>query len=153
MLHSEQSPSVQDSPDPADGLDEADVSRSFGQFDEASSLDLRATPLGVHRSSLGECAPVERSVKVIPYMGTASNHIGNDGDFYLDQLVNVLYGPKKDGVWPDDGIEVNGPILSKRTFWGIRSGHFRSTPKPKRRFLLRFQPLWAFLFQIGLRKR
>ncbi len=39
---------------------------------------------------------------------TAAN--GTDGDFYLDLSTNILYGPRKNGVWPTPGINLgSGP--------------------------------------------
>ena len=66
----------------------------------------------------------ERPVKIIPYFGSLPNSIGSDGDFYVDEMTNMLYGPKTDGVWPEDGVSAAG--LCKRTFitlTGSRTAH------------------------------
>jgi hypothetical protein len=34
---------------------------------------------------------------------------GNDGDFYLDTAIDVLYGPKASGAWPHSGTTLVGP--------------------------------------------
>ncbi|SHN16205.1 beta strand repeat-containing protein [Flavobacterium xinjiangense] len=38
-----------------------------------------------------------------------SSAIGSDGDFYLNTVSAVLYGPKMSGNWPLNGIELIGP--------------------------------------------
>jgi hypothetical protein len=56
----------------------------------------------------------ELPVRVWFYSGTASNCIGKDGDFYLEDETNVLYGPKVNGAWPEDGVKVTGPVMKKK---------------------------------------
>lgn len=44
--------------------------------------------------------------------GTASspnNSDGNNGDYYLDNINYVLFGPKSAGVWPSTGVSLKGP--------------------------------------------
>jgi hypothetical protein len=41
--------------------------------------------------------------------GAPADTLGNDGDFYLDQSVSVLYGPKTGGSWPTTGTSLVGP--------------------------------------------
>lgn len=40
--------------------------------------------------------------------GAPSNGLGNDGDFYIDTLNDVLYGPKSGGVW-GSSVSIVGP--------------------------------------------
>lgn len=45
--------------------------------------------------------------------GNADNpdeEIGIDGDYYLDTINYVLFGPKSDGSWPTIGVNLQGPI-------------------------------------------
>src|SRR5690554_3496072 len=41
--------------------------------------------------------------------GAPENSLGNDGDFYFDTEDKVLYGPKADGEWPEEGVSLAGP--------------------------------------------
>lgn len=41
--------------------------------------------------------------------GAPTAATGRDGDFYLDQLTKILYGPKTGGMWPVPGIQLGGP--------------------------------------------
>ena len=56
----------------------------------------------------------EAAVRVFFYVGTPGNTIGKDGDFYLEEETNVLYGPKAWGIWPEEGVKVSGPLMRKR---------------------------------------
>jgi hypothetical protein len=56
----------------------------------------------------------EAAVKVLVYVGSPSDKIGNDGDFYLEEETNVLYGPKANGVWPEQGTAVSGPVMRRK---------------------------------------
>jgi len=38
-----------------------------------------------------------------------ANTVGSDGDFYLNSVSAVLYGPKVNGVWPVSGTSLIGP--------------------------------------------
>lgn len=50
---------------------------------------------------------------------TASNSLGQNGDFYLNTSSNVLYGPKASGVWPSTGVSLVGPTgPSSPAVWG-----------------------------------
>lgn len=40
--------------------------------------------------------------------GLPSNTIGLVGDYYLDSLTDILYGPKVDSGWPSSGILIKG---------------------------------------------
>jgi hypothetical protein len=35
--------------------------------------------------------------------------IGNNGDYYLDRINYVLFGPKSNGTWPSTGVSLRGP--------------------------------------------
>lgn len=39
-----------------------------------------------------------------------SNLIGIDGDYYLDTVNYVLFGPKSAGAWPLTGVNIQGPV-------------------------------------------
>lgn len=41
--------------------------------------------------------------------GAPEASLGNDGDFYFDTTAKVLYGPKADGEWPENGVNLQGP--------------------------------------------
>ena len=41
--------------------------------------------------------------------GAPAASLGNDGDFYLDTIASVLYGPKASGAWPTSGVSLIGP--------------------------------------------
>lgn len=41
--------------------------------------------------------------------GAPTGTIGHDGDFYLDTQAEVLYGPKVNGAWPQNGTSLTGP--------------------------------------------
>lgn len=46
--------------------------------------------------------------KTLRYGTTApSNGLGNDGDFYIDTVANMVYGPKASGTWPA-GTSIKG---------------------------------------------
>jgi len=53
------------------------------------------------------------TVRVFSYVGTPSNRIGQNGDFYLEEETNTLYGPKIKGVWPEDGSKVIASIIRR----------------------------------------
>lgn len=35
---------------------------------------------------------------------------GQNGDYYLDKINYVLFGPKSAGVWPSTGVDLKGPV-------------------------------------------
>jgi len=41
---------------------------------------------------------------------TPSDLIGIDGDYYLDTVNYVLFGPKSAGAWPLTGVNIQGPV-------------------------------------------
>jgi hypothetical protein len=69
----------------------------------------------------------EPPIRIFSYVGTPTNGFANDGDYYIDELVNVLYGPKTNGEWPEDGVPAIG--VCKRSVYGISDG--RDVPRMK----------------------
>ena len=67
-----------------------------------------------HRQGFPDPTKPEPSVQVFTYIGTPSDTIGKNGDYYLEEDTNILYGPKVDGVWPEDGYTINGPVLRRK---------------------------------------
>jgi hypothetical protein len=43
-------------------------------------------------------------------VGTPSDAIGVDGDFYLDLAISTYYGPKAADEWPASGTSIVGPV-------------------------------------------
>ncbi len=41
--------------------------------------------------------------------GAPNASLGANGDFYFDTQAKVLYGPKADGAWPTEGVNLQGP--------------------------------------------
>lgn len=37
-----------------------------------------------------------------------SGNLGEDGDFFINTLTNILFGPKQQGAWPSTGIALDG---------------------------------------------
>lgn len=68
-------------------------------------------------SSEFDSTRVDKPVTVYSYVGTLADDLGKDGDFYVEEMTNVLYGPKADGVWPEVGISAAG--LCKRSWIGV----------------------------------
>jgi hypothetical protein len=89
-----------------------------------------------------ESAQNEKPVKILSYMGSLPNQFGNDGDFYVDEMTNMLYGPKKDGVWPENGVIATG--LCKRTWIAFTRMRVPSK-RPERRIFVRFKAILRFL--------
>jgi hypothetical protein len=105
--------------------------------------------LEMHRSSLGDATQVERPVKILSYMGSLPDKVGNDGDFYVDEMTNMLYGPKANGIWPEDGVIAAG--LCKRTWIAITRS--RAAAAPAESGLMRYlKSYWRFLSSIRLVK-
>jgi hypothetical protein len=114
-------------PELADSLDEGNAGRSLAAVKKNGSYITQlceevAGILGKPRYREIHSGGPEPPVKVISYMGSATDTVGNDGDFYVDELTNILYGPKAGGVWPEDGVVVDGPVVCKRTFLQLKSG-------------------------------
>lgn len=81
----------------------------------ATSAIGRKSPPLIRRSYVAqESAQVDREVRLIPYNGFPSDSVGRNGDLVLDQLSNTLYGPKADGVWPLEGVQVEGPVVCRQ---------------------------------------
>ena len=97
----------------------------------------------------------EASVRVISYLGSASDEIGNNGDFYVDELTNILYGPKTSGVWPEEGMTVDGPVVCKRTFIQLNAARLRkkSAQLPQTRRLYRILSSIHAFFHLRLFNR
>jgi len=117
-------------PELAENVDDADAGRSLAAIKKNSSYITQlceevAGMLGKHRYREIESGGLEPSVKVISYMGSATDKVGNDGDFYVDELTNILYGPKAGGVWPEAGVAVDGPVVCKRTFLQLSGRRMR----------------------------
>jgi hypothetical protein len=117
-------------PELADNLDEGAAGRSLAAVRKNSSYinqlcDEVADMLGKPRYREIPSGGPEPPVKVISYMGSATDKVGNDGDFYVDELTNILYGPKTDGVWPEEGVVVDGPVVCKRTFLQLNGRRMR----------------------------
>ena len=90
----------------------------------------------------------EAAVKVLVYVGTPSDRIGNDGDFYLEEETNLLYGPKANGTWPEDGVQVSGPVMRRKRREAQRAW---SMDVPKKSFL-RESVFFSSSFGIGTRR-
>jgi len=99
-------------------------------------------PLPKYKSWEWESAHTEKPVKILSYMGSLPNQFGNDGDFYVDEMTNMLYGPKKDGAWPENGVLAAG--LCKRTW--IAFNRMRVPSKlPERGLFYRLKAVLRFL--------
>jgi hypothetical protein len=79
----------------------------------ASRRNRWTDPYGAFETEAGATKP-EAAVRVFFYIGTPGNTIGRDGDFYLEEETNILYGPKAWGVWPEEGVKVSGSLMRKR---------------------------------------
>ena len=102
---------------------------------------IEATPPGPqHTSWEWETAQNEKPVKILSYMGNLPDQFGNDGDFYVDETTNLLYGPKTAGIWPETGVLATG--LCKRTWVAFNRMRVPPPPAAEVGFLLRFR---AFL--------
>jgi len=99
-------------------------------------------PLPKYKSWEWESAQNEKPVRILSYMGSLPNQFGADGDFYVDEMTNMLYGPKKDGVWPENGVLAAG--LCKRTW--IAFNRMRVPSKlPEKGFFARLKAIIRFL--------
>jgi hypothetical protein len=54
--------------------------------------------------------------------GAPASTVGNDGDFYLDNTADVLYGPKSNGTWPANGVSLAGTPGKGATVSGLAAG-------------------------------
>lgn len=68
----------------------------------------------------------KKAVSIFSYTGWPTNSTGNDGDFFVDELSNMLYGPKAKGIWPEEGVPAVG--LCKRSWFGINVAPIRTKP-------------------------
>jgi hypothetical protein len=50
----------------------------------------------------------EKGSSIITGSGLPSNSLGRTGDYYLNSLTNILYGPKGVTEWPSSGILIQG---------------------------------------------
>jgi len=57
------------------------------------------------------CKKEKDSMEILSGTIAPAATIGNDGDFYLDNTTNILYGPKTSGAW-GNGIRLTGRMLS-----------------------------------------
>ncbi len=97
----------------------------------------------------GNPSETDRPVRIFSYNGWPANDLGRDGDFFIDELDNMLYGPKTDGVWPEAGVPAAG--VCKRNFFGMTAAPLRSTAKPPKENSL-MRGIKAFLrFLLGVR--
>jgi hypothetical protein len=48
--------------------------------------------------------------RIFSYVDAPTNKLGHDGDYYIDERTNLLYGPKAYGAWPNDGCPAFGII-------------------------------------------
>jgi len=102
-------------------------------------------PLPKYKSWEWESTHNEKPVKILSYLGNLPNQFGNDGDFYVDEKTNLLYGPKKDGAWPETGVQAAG--LCKRTW--IAFNRMRVPSKlPERGFVFRLKAVLRLLSPI-----
>jgi hypothetical protein len=85
---------------------------------------------------------VEKPVTVYSYVGTLADSFGSDGDFYVEEMTNVLYGPKAEGVWPEAGVSAAG--LCKRTWIGVTRARMKKVRQDSES-RLSFLPLIRFL--------
>ncbi len=100
------------------------------------------TPLPKYKSWEWETAHTEKPVRILSYMGSLPDQFGSDGDFYVDEMTNMLYGPKKDGAWPENGVLAAG--LCKRTW--VSFNRMRVPSKQQERgFFARLKAVLRFL--------
>jgi len=120
-------------------------------FSDAGALS------AMRRSSWLDRATADHPVKVISYMGAPSNNVGNNGDFCVDEMCNILYGPKTGGFWPEDGVRITGPVVCKRTFIAIEAARstrrLSTSPPPSDRklvsgFMRKLRSFLRFLFAL-----
>jgi hypothetical protein len=145
-------PHVEKEPEPANHaeLSESDP-RFVGVGEYCYGGDSSAEggfPLAMHRLWVPETVQ-EKPVKIISYLGSLPDKYGNDGDFYLDEMSNMLYGPKTDGVWPEEGVRAVG--ICKRTFINLTRMHDTSTDSQSS-FKWSFKVIFRFLIPTKLFK-
>jgi hypothetical protein len=101
------------------------------------------------KAKIANPAKIDRPVRIFSYNGWPTNDLGKDGDFFIDELDNMLYGPKTDGAWPESGVPAVG--VCKRNFFGMTAAPLRSTSKPPEGSSL-IRGIKAFLrFLLGVR--
>lgn len=55
----------------------------------------------------------EKGSSILNGPGIPNNTLGRNGDYYLDSISNVLYGPKVSDTWPSQGILIKGSTGEK----------------------------------------
>jgi hypothetical protein len=50
----------------------------------------------------------EKGSSILNGAGLPSSSLGRNGDYYLDSVSNILYGPKVSDIWPSSGILIKG---------------------------------------------
>jgi hypothetical protein len=91
----------------------------------------------------------EPQIRIFSYVGTPTNTFAEDGDYYVDELTNLLYGPKTDGVWPENGIPAIG--VCKRSVYGIRAAPSRQSEFKNGRLSRGARFLWQWCNMLRLR--
>lgn len=94
------------------------VGQAVGQYDEDYGLEvgdsLLLAPLGqgdyVAVAVMATAEPTERKTGggFNATTGLPSNSSGQNGDFAVDRIAGVIYGPKASGSWPTDPLPFNG---------------------------------------------
>lgn len=143
---------IEKEPEIADKLEkpEPDLQILKKKLSCRSGPDEIASLVAKRRTWEPEGGQVEKPVKIISYFGSLPNEAGNDGDFYVDEMTNMLYGPKVDGVWPEEGVNAAG--LCKRTFIAMTSGRPRAL-RQERRFGWNIWLMLRFVFTGSLGRR
>ena len=44
--------------------------------------------------------------KIYHGFGFPLSNVGSDNDFYIDLENHIIFGPKKDSIWPQQGIQM-----------------------------------------------
>jgi hypothetical protein len=70
--------------------------------------------------------------RIFSYVDRPTANLGNDGDYYIDELTNLLYGPKANGVWPKNGRPALGTC--KRSTLQISDARSQRVWSRKKRF-------------------
>jgi hypothetical protein len=115
------------------------------ESDSALTAVSAEPPLPKYKSWEWETAQNEKPVKILSYVGSLPNQFGNDGDFYVDENTNLLYGPKKNGIWPEKGVLATG--LCKRT-WVAFNRMKVPSKAPERGLAVRLKAFFRFLLPL-----
>jgi hypothetical protein len=116
-------------------------------YGAAGLVTERNAQLPKYKSWEWESGQNEKPVKILSYTGSLPNQFGNDGDFYVDEMTNMLYGPKVAGVWPETGVLATG--LCKRTWIAFTRMRVQSKI-PERGFLVRIKAIFRLLIPKSL---